>query len=187
MVRQAALRRHETGDARIVPIILRPCLWQESPFGKLQALPTDAKPLTQWRDRDEACLEVARGVMAIVDELAGVREAVASNTATNGPAHNGLNIRLVRTAQRSVSVTILLTSSGVSYEVELPCDILVRHLIPELLHHLGVSDRLASGHPVWFELTSNALGRALEADLTIRQNNVPEGDTLSLVGKFTGG
>jgi hypothetical protein len=66
---QAALRRHDTGAARVVPVILRPCFWQEAPFAKLQALPHDGKPLSQWKDQDEACLDVARGVMAIVDEL----------------------------------------------------------------------------------------------------------------------
>src|SRR2546422_2161780 len=38
-----ALERHEDGDARVIPIILRPVHWQLAPFGKLQALPKDAK------------------------------------------------------------------------------------------------------------------------------------------------
>src|SRR5262249_4785901 len=66
---KTALRRQKTGEARVVPIILRPCPWQDAPFSKLQALPRDAKPITRWRNRDEACLDVARGVMAIVDEI----------------------------------------------------------------------------------------------------------------------
>ena len=41
-----ALTRHEQGSARVVPVILRPCDWQSSPFGKLQALPLDGKPVT---------------------------------------------------------------------------------------------------------------------------------------------
>src|SRR4030042_6849288 len=39
-----ALERHRKGDARVVPIILRPCDWQSSPFAGLQALPKGAKP-----------------------------------------------------------------------------------------------------------------------------------------------
>src|SRR5690348_17623516 len=34
-----ALERHDRGQARVVPVILRPCDWQHSPFAKLQALP----------------------------------------------------------------------------------------------------------------------------------------------------
>lgn len=65
---QAALRRHEKGQARVLPIILRPCLWERTPFGALQALPRDGKPVSTWPDRDEACLDVARGVLGVVDE-----------------------------------------------------------------------------------------------------------------------
>jgi internalin A len=34
---QKALERHEQGEARVIPVILRPVNWQEMPFGKLQA------------------------------------------------------------------------------------------------------------------------------------------------------
>lgn len=72
---QAALRRQETGEARVIPIILRPCMWERAPFGRLQALPRDAQPLSRWPDRDEACLDVARGIMAVVDEVLGGRSS----------------------------------------------------------------------------------------------------------------
>ena len=34
-----ALDRHKTGQARVIPIILRPCPWKDAPFGHLQGLP----------------------------------------------------------------------------------------------------------------------------------------------------
>jgi len=64
-----ALERHQRGLARVIPVILRPCAWDASPFSVLQALPKDAKPITQWPDRDQVCLDVARSIMAVVDEL----------------------------------------------------------------------------------------------------------------------
>jgi len=66
---KTALRRHENGEARVVPVILRPCAWIEAPFSKLLALPRDGKPVSRWEDRDEACLDVATGVMHVVDEI----------------------------------------------------------------------------------------------------------------------
>jgi hypothetical protein len=65
-----AMERHNQGEAQVIPIILRPCLWQKEPFGKLQALPTDAKPITsaQWRDLDEAFLDVAEGIRKVAEE-----------------------------------------------------------------------------------------------------------------------
>lgn len=64
-----ALERHETGEARVVPIILRPCDWEHSPFGNLQALPNNAKPLTLWVNWDEAFFNVASGVREVSIEI----------------------------------------------------------------------------------------------------------------------
>jgi hypothetical protein len=67
---ERAIARHDEGHARVIPIILRPCDWKDSPFSKLQALPKDAKPVTQWGDRDSAFLDVVQGVRRAVDSLA---------------------------------------------------------------------------------------------------------------------
>ena len=64
-----ALERHEAGEARVIPVILRPCLWQSAPFGKLQALPTGACPVTDWQNRDKAFLDIAQGIKTAVEEI----------------------------------------------------------------------------------------------------------------------
>src|SRR5258707_1293285 len=48
-----ALERHKRAEARVIPIILRPCLWEKSPLGKLQVLPQGEKPVTLWSDREK--------------------------------------------------------------------------------------------------------------------------------------
>ncbi len=65
---QRALARHERGEARVIPIILRPVLWWEMPFSKLQALPTDGEPVTSplWPDRDAAFYDIALGIYQVV-------------------------------------------------------------------------------------------------------------------------
>ncbi|HEY1353109.1 MAG TPA: toll/interleukin-1 receptor domain-containing protein [Ktedonobacteraceae bacterium] len=40
-----AMQRHESGEAQVIPIILRPVDWQGAPFAKLQVLPQDARPI----------------------------------------------------------------------------------------------------------------------------------------------
>jgi tetratricopeptide (TPR) repeat protein len=65
---QRALERQAHNEARVIPIILRPVDWKGAPFEKLQALPTDAKPLTTWRNRDQAFLEVTRGLRKVIEE-----------------------------------------------------------------------------------------------------------------------
>jgi hypothetical protein len=66
---KCAVERHNSGAARVIPIVLRACDWAGSPFGKLQALPTDAKPITSWVNRDEALADVAKGIRKVVAEL----------------------------------------------------------------------------------------------------------------------
>jgi len=65
-----ALERHNNGDALVIPIILRPVDWRDAPFGKLQALPTHGKPVTIWPNRDEAFLNVAKGIRAVLQQFA---------------------------------------------------------------------------------------------------------------------
>ena len=57
-----ALERHDAGQARVIPVILRPCDWHDSPFGKLNATPRDGRPITLWPDRDQAFLEVVKAI-----------------------------------------------------------------------------------------------------------------------------
>jgi hypothetical protein len=46
-----ALDRHKAGKARVIPVILRPADWNRTPFGRLQALPKEGKPVTLWSGR----------------------------------------------------------------------------------------------------------------------------------------
>jgi tetratricopeptide (TPR) repeat protein len=57
-----ALARHDAGEAWVLPIHLRPVDWQEAPFARLQALPTDARPVTEWADSDQAFRNIAQGI-----------------------------------------------------------------------------------------------------------------------------
>jgi len=64
-----AMERHEAGEARVIPVILRPVYWKGAAFGKLQVLPKHARPVTRWQNRDEAFLDVVEGIRKAVEEL----------------------------------------------------------------------------------------------------------------------
>lgn len=64
-----ALALHEQGKTRVVPVIIRPSSWQQSPFGKLQVLPPQAKPVESWQNRDEAYTSITEGIRSVVKEL----------------------------------------------------------------------------------------------------------------------
>lgn len=57
-----AMERHHAKEAIVIPVILRACEWQHAPFGNLNATPPDGRPITQYPDRDQALLEVAKAV-----------------------------------------------------------------------------------------------------------------------------
>ncbi|WP_439408522.1 toll/interleukin-1 receptor domain-containing protein [Bradyrhizobium sp. DASA03076] len=64
-----AMDRHDAGEAIVIPVILRACDWRGAPFGKLNATPPDGKPITQYPDRDQALLEVAKAVRAAANRV----------------------------------------------------------------------------------------------------------------------
>lgn len=65
-----ALERHDAGEAVVIPIIVRPVNWTGAPFGRLQALPKNGKPVTVWDNRDSAWVNVAEGIGKVVAALA---------------------------------------------------------------------------------------------------------------------
>jgi hypothetical protein len=64
-----AMERHETREARVIPVILRPVDWHDAPFGKLKPLPKNGKPVTSWENRDEAFVSIAKGIRMAVEQL----------------------------------------------------------------------------------------------------------------------
>src|SRR6266487_3755777 len=62
-----ALERHESGGARVIPVIGRPVYWQGI-LGHLQTLPRDGIPITDpyWHDQDRALHSVVEGLRQIV-------------------------------------------------------------------------------------------------------------------------
>lgn len=64
-----AMERNRSGEAIVIPVILRACDWHNAPFGKLNAAPRDGKPITQWADIDDAFLQVVKAVREAADRL----------------------------------------------------------------------------------------------------------------------
>jgi len=66
---EVALARHNAGDATIVPVIGRSCMWTELPFGAIQAVPKDGRAVASWNDQDEALTDVARQIRDLAREI----------------------------------------------------------------------------------------------------------------------
>ena len=59
-----ALERHRRGEAKVIPVIVRPCSWNHTTIGSLSPLPTNGKPVTRWSNADEAFRAIAAGIAA---------------------------------------------------------------------------------------------------------------------------
>jgi hypothetical protein len=64
-----AIRRHDAAQTRVVPVILRSCDWEHSPFARFNALPPDGAPVVEAEHPDQRFVAVARGLRAIGAEL----------------------------------------------------------------------------------------------------------------------
>ena len=71
---QQAMQRLDSEIARIIPILIEPVEWRESPVGKLRALPKGGIPLCQW-DQPESALS------GIVNSVRGSAEYIQMQVA----------------------------------------------------------------------------------------------------------
>jgi hypothetical protein len=64
-----ALQRQASGEARVIPVILRDVSWKRAPFGHLQALPGNEVAVTSWQNRDSAWRSVSDGIQEAAEQI----------------------------------------------------------------------------------------------------------------------
>ena len=85
-----------------------------------------------------------------------------------------------------IPVTLVLPSGG-TRSAEVPEDVPVKELIPELATSLELPTTGPDGRPISYRLDSKALGRELQEDETLAEAGVPEDDRLILTANITAG
>lgn len=83
-----AIERHERGEARVIPVILRPVYWQYEVFSKLQPLPTEGRAITKWSIRDEAYKDITEGIAEVIKELSVKEERTKVHQVQENPSNN---------------------------------------------------------------------------------------------------
>lgn len=100
-----AMERHAKAEARVIPVILHPCDWRATPFGKLMATPTEGKPISKFPNQHDAFLEVTKAVrqaaqdLGITPSAVHIRESEALIAETNRlitPEVRSSNLRIKR-------------------------------------------------------------------------------------------
>lgn len=64
-----ALERHNSGEAFVLPVLLRSCDTKGLPFDQLDFLPENRRPISPRTNIDEALQEVAKGIRKVVEKL----------------------------------------------------------------------------------------------------------------------
>jgi len=80
-----ALALEKQGKLRIIPIILQPCDWRNSPLSSFVGLPKDGKPVSEWTNENNAYLDVVtnlRRIIADISRPAPMRNPAAPPTAS---------------------------------------------------------------------------------------------------------
>jgi hypothetical protein len=85
-----------------------------------------------------------------------------------------------------LSVNVVLPSGG-SRTAQLPDDVAVKELLPELTTSLELPVTGPDGRPMSYRLDSKALGRELKEDETLMQAGVPKDDRLMMTADVTAG
>ena len=69
---RAAIERHDSGGAVVIPISIRYCDWDDTPFSKIQGLPVDLTPISSFEgsQRDAAYAAVVKAIRQKVKAIA---------------------------------------------------------------------------------------------------------------------
>ena len=65
----SAMDLHKTRSLQVIPVILSACDWKTTKFGNLLAVPTDGKPISNWKIPDNAFLDIVEGLKVAVEKL----------------------------------------------------------------------------------------------------------------------
>ena len=84
------------------------------------------------------------------------------------------------------NVTLVLPSGG-TRNADVPDDVAVKELIPELATTLELPTVGPDGRPVSYRLDSKALGRELKEDETLASAAIPDNDRLMMTADITAG
>jgi hypothetical protein len=66
---QMALRRQQRSEARVIPVLVRPCAWEHTQLKPFQILPRNHRAITQKSNWDELWQEIVIEVSNILDSL----------------------------------------------------------------------------------------------------------------------
>jgi len=59
---EKAIELHSEDKLTVIPILCRDCLWEDTPFSKIQVLPRDGKSIASYSNRDKVLAEIVKEI-----------------------------------------------------------------------------------------------------------------------------
>ncbi|MFN0118588.1 MAG: toll/interleukin-1 receptor domain-containing protein [Elusimicrobiota bacterium] len=169
-----SVERHYQKKCIVVPIIIRDCDWEGTPFEGIQGLPTDMKPVISrhWHNIDEAFTDVAKGLKKIIkskyQELQNAQLIIREQKNSSTPPN-------------VIAIILRNSITGEEFDIECPIYKTLGDIIDELLHS-GIIDNKST-----YQIFNKNSAKTLEMDQTLKENNINNGDTLLLIVKSYAG
>jgi hypothetical protein len=103
-----AIERHEDGVARVIPVILHPCDWHQTPFGKLCATPTDGRPISKIPNQHDAFLNITKDIRAVAEDInkQQVGKQTLELTKSQGKSTSSTIKSIIKVAPRSSNLRV---------------------------------------------------------------------------------
>lgn len=171
-----ALKRHASGAACVVPIVLRSCDWEPTALGRLQALPADGAPVVESAHPDQRFNAVTKGLRDLVRRLADAGAPAAPITAA--PAARPARRRAVGWAS-ALAVAVAVAAVGLALFEQQVAPRLAAARDALRVGHYGLATAELAQVPRWLPIKPGADAMARAADLGQRINQPPQ-DWLAL-------
>ena len=101
---ERALEKHQAGTARVFPVIVRDCMWEEEKIATIQVLPEGGKPIQSehWRYWDTPLKQVVKAISKAANEIKATRVAEGNlpYPTTGSVNKNALYIAFVKKANQ---------------------------------------------------------------------------------------
>jgi len=100
---EEAFERVKLGQAKVVPVLVKPCLWEDSRFSALQIVPREGKPICPTDDPRSASLDLFREVAKEIRDIVSEEPPQPITTAEERPETHKFDssLELVRNQVRS--------------------------------------------------------------------------------------
>lgn len=95
-----ALERHQSGSAVVIPVVVEPCDWLNSPFARLRATPKDGKPIAKYPNQNDAYLEIVQDIREAARQIGKLDTHQSPSFVGSGVAQSSersSNLRVRRT------------------------------------------------------------------------------------------